>query len=95
MHLFIGVIRVASRANVPLMLETDIVKFEHLTYKNTIDVSLRVILMQYKQRKIIKQKLFNYQIKVHSSSAETAVSSFNTALIKFDQDLFEWLKHSK
>ncbi len=91
--LFKGVIRVASRANVPLMLETDIVKFEHIVYKDRVNVSLRVILIQYKQRKIIKHKLFNYQVKVEDASAEGAVLSFNEALKQFNQDLFLWLKN--
>ncbi len=89
--LFKGVIRVASRANVPLMLETDIVKFEHIIFKNEVDISLRVILIEYKQRKIIKHKLFNYHLKVKEASAESAILSFNEALKQFDQDLFLWL----
>ncbi len=91
--LFKGVIRVASRANVPLMLETDIIKFEHIVYKDRVNVSLRVILIQYKQRKIIKHKLFNYQVKVEDASAEGAVLSFNEALKQFNQDLYLWLKN--
>lgn len=92
MNLFKGVLRVASRANVPLMLETDIVKFEHVLYKNEVDISLRVILIQYNKRHILQQKLFNYRIKVAQPSAESAVIAFNNALIEFDRDLYQWLK---
>ncbi|MCP3851996.1 MAG: hypothetical protein GY694_17430 [Gammaproteobacteria bacterium] len=92
MNLFSGVIRVASRANVPLMLETDIVKFEHATYNNEVNVSLRVILIQYAKRKVIKQRLFNYKIKVDQASAESAVHAFNIALQQFNNELYLWLK---
>jgi len=91
MNLFKGVIRVSSRANVSLMLETDIVKFEHLLYSNEVNVVLRVILIQYNQRKIIKEKLFNYRIKVTQASAKSAVISFNHALKQFDKELYQWL----
>ncbi|MCU7836317.1 MAG: membrane integrity-associated transporter subunit PqiC [gamma proteobacterium symbiont of Taylorina sp.] len=89
--LFEGVIRTASRANVPLLLETDIVKFEHVLYENMIHMALRVILIRYDKRKIIKQKLFSYKIPVEKVSASGAVRAFNRALIQFNSDLYQWL----
>jgi ABC-type uncharacterized transport system auxiliary subunit len=91
-YLFKGVIRAASRANVPLIIETDIVKFEHIIYQDEVHVALKVVLIQYNQRKILKQKLFNYHIKVAHPSAEESVISFNQSLIQFDKDLSLWLK---
>ncbi|MCW8929720.1 MAG: ABC-type transport auxiliary lipoprotein family protein [Gammaproteobacteria bacterium] len=95
MNLFKGVIRVESRANVPMMLETDIVKFEHIIYKDEVNISLRVILIQYKKREIIKQKLFNYRVKVKQATAESAVLSFNEAIKQFNNDLFFWLEKNE
>ena len=92
MNLFKGVIRVSSRANVPLMLETDIVQFEHLSYKDEVNVAIRIILLQYDNRKILRQKLFSYRKKVTNPSAHDAVVSFNTVLNQFNEDLFLWLK---
>jgi len=92
--LFQGVIRTASRANVPLMLETDIVRFEHILYENQIQMTLRVILIQYDKRQILKQKLFSYKVPVEKASAGGAVQSFNKALTQFNLDLYHWLNQS-
>lgn len=94
MNLFKGVMRLASRANVHLVLETDIVKFEHIVYKNEVNVALKVILIKYNKREILKQKLFKYRQKVENASAHAAVISFNEVLKQFDKDLYIWLSHN-
>ncbi len=91
MKLFKGVIRAASRAKVALILESDIVRFEHVLYRNEVDITIRVILIDYKLRNIIKQKRFNYKVKVAQASAKSAVESFNQALEQFNVELYKWL----
>ncbi len=90
--LFKGVIRVNSRARVPLILETDVVEFEHHTYDNSVHVSFRIILIENRTRKIVKQKLFNYQVIVTENSAHGAVVAFNSVLKQFNHELYLWLQ---
>jgi ABC-type uncharacterized transport system auxiliary subunit len=90
-HLFSGVMRTTSRAKVSLFMESDIIKFQHSINKGGVDVLLRVTLLEYPSRKIIKNKIFKYQQPVSIASAKEAVNSFNLILNKLDQDLFTWL----
>lgn len=90
-HLFTGVMRSTSRAKVSLFLESDIIKFQHNIKNQTIDVLLRLTLLDYPSRKIIKYKVFKYQQPVSSPLAKEAVYSFNQILIKLDQDIYSWL----
>jgi ABC-type uncharacterized transport system auxiliary subunit len=90
-HLFKGVMRATSRAKVSLFLESDIIKFQHNVKNNVVEVSLRLTLLDYKSRKIVKHKIFNYQQSVAHSSAKDAVIAFNEVLIQLDKDIYSWL----
>lgn len=92
MGLFTGVMRVSSRAKVPLLLESDIVSFEHLVYRNEIHVSIHMTLLEYGSRKIIKHRVFEYRNPVPEAAAGPAVVAFNQALEQFYNDLYQWLQ---
>lgn len=92
MGLFKGVMRVSSRAKVPLLLESDIVSFEHLVYRNEIHVSIHMTLLEYGSRKIIKHRVFEYRKPVPEAAAGPAVVAFNQTLEQFYYDLFQWLQ---
>ena len=91
MQLYKGVMRAATRANIPLILETDIVRFEHVVYENAVVVTLRISILDYTTRSIIKQKTFQYKQTVAQQSAVGAVTAFNGVLEQFNVDLFRWL----
>ena len=93
-NLFTGVMRGTSRAKVSMFLESDIIRFQHNLKQQSVEVSLRLTLLDYNSRKIIRHKIFNYQHAVSIPSAEGAVDSFNQILKKLDHDLFFWLSAS-
>jgi len=90
-NLFAGVMRGTSRAKVPLFMESDIIKFQHNVTRQVVELSLRLTLLDYKSRKILKHKIFNYHYKVSDASAKGAVYSFNQALKELDRDIYQWL----
>jgi len=89
--LFSGVMRITSRAKVSLILESDIIKFQHNLKKQSVEVVLRLTLLDYPSRKIIKYKVFKYQQAVPTAIAKAAVNSFNQILLNLDQDIYSWL----
>ncbi len=90
-QLFKGVMRATSRAKVSLFLESDIIKFQHNVKKQVVEVSLRLTLLDYHSRKIVKHQIFHYQQNVLDSSAKDAVEAFNLVLRKLDKDIYNWL----
>jgi len=90
-NLFAGVMRGTSRAKVSLFLESDIIKFQHNLKRQSVEVSLRLTLLNYHSRKIIQHKIFNYQQPVSTPSAKEAVYSFNQILKNLNKDMFVWL----
>lgn len=90
-NLFNGIMRATSRAKVPLFLESDIIKFQHNVKQQRVEISVRLTLLDYQSRKIIKHQIFNYQQKVKIHSAEGAVNAFNQILDRFYGDIYTWL----
>lgn len=86
-----GVMRLTSRAKVRSLLESDIIKFHHLVKQKKVEVSLRLTLLDYNSRKVIKHGVFNYQQAVDNMSAQSAVKAFNHVLKDFNSDLSQWL----
>ncbi len=91
-QLFTGIMRVTSRSKVSLFLESDIVKFQHNVKQNNVEVDIRLTLLDYNSRNIIKHQRFYYQQKTSSNNAKGAVDTFNQILKIFAQDMFAWLK---
>jgi ABC-type uncharacterized transport system auxiliary subunit len=90
--LFKGVIRSASRAHASHLIETDIIRFEHVVYQSKAAIALRISLLDLKHRRLIKQKVFRYQLPLDEQSAGSAVRAFNRLMLQFNRDLFLWLK---
>lgn|GEM_PF-2276818 len=90
-NLFAGVMRATSRAKVPLFLESDIIKFQHNIKVHEVEVSIRLTLLDYNTRKILKHKIFHYQKTVSEVSAKGAVHSFNQILKQLEADIVAWL----
>lgn len=91
MNLFKGVMRSSTRATAPLMLETDIIQFEHIVYESSVLVEIRVSLLDYETRKVVNQKSFRYRKTIDKQTAADAVAAFNALLVDFNRDLYQWL----
>lgn len=90
--LYKAVVRSTSRVRTDLILESDIVSFEHRLDSKSVVISIRMNLIDSKTNKIIKSKLFSYEQSVAHADANSAVIAFNKALKLFDNDMSRWLE---
>lgn len=91
--LYKAVVRSSSRVATDLVLESDIVSFEHRLESKSVVVSIRLNLIKNDNNKIIKSKLFSYEKSVESTNASNAVKAFNEALKVFKKDVVLWLEN--
>lgn len=90
--LYKAVVRSSSRVTTNLVLESDIVSFEHRLESESVVVTIRMNLIKSGTNKIVKTKLFSYEESVESANASSAVKAFNEALKVFRSDLVLWLE---
>lgn len=91
--LYKAVVRSSSRVASDLVLESDIVSFEHRLKSSSVVVSVRLNLINNGNNKILKSKTFSYEKSVESANASSAVKAFNGALKEFKKDVVLWLEN--
>jgi ABC-type uncharacterized transport system auxiliary subunit len=93
--LYKAVVRSSSRVATDLILESDIVSFEHRLETKSVVVSIRLNLIKNDNNKIVKSKLFSYEESVENADASSAVKAFNEALKLFKKDVVLWLENNQ
>ena len=91
---FKSVVGYSSEVSPDLNLETQIIDFYHVVEgeNSYADISVKARLVNAKNAKIVKEKLFHYILNVENLNAKSFISTAKKAIEKFNQDLIKFLR---
>jgi len=93
-NLFKRVVDYSSTAEVDLILETSIYKFEHKIEPNSsfANIEIEVRLLNANSNQVIKSKIFKYQTPCTSTDARGFIEASNRSMESFGRDLISFLQ---
>ena len=91
---FKSVVGYSSEVSPDLNLETQIIDFYNVVEgeDSYADISIKVRLINAKNEKIVKEKLFHYKLKVEELNAKSFISTAKMAIEEFNRDLVKFLE---
>ena len=91
---FKSVVGYSSEVSSDLNLEVQIIDFYHIVEDNNsyADISIKARLINEKNSKIVKEKLFHYRINVDELNAKGFISTARVAIEEFNRDLINFLR---
>jgi len=92
-NIFKSVVGYSSEVSPDLNLETQIIDFYHIVKGNIsyADISIKVRLINAKNSKILKEKLFHYKLKVKKLNAKSFIATAKKAITEFNLDLEKFI----
>ena len=93
-NVFKSVVGYSSEVNSDLILETQIIDFYNVVdgENSYADISIKVRLINTKNEKIVKEKLFHYSLNVDKLNAKSFISTAKEAVEEFNRDLINFLR---
>ena len=90
---FKSVVGYSSDVSPNINLETQILDFYHIVDGDSsyADISIKARLVDVKNDKIIKEKLFKYRLNVENLNAKSFISTAKKAIEEFNRDLIKFI----